>query len=67
MSAVDAPLPGSSDRFPIIKVVSIAIITLVIVSPLFLLVVAVDVTHVDANTCQVGPFFVPTAGTARCV
>ena len=34
MSAVDAPLPGSSDRFPIIKVVSIAIITLVIVSPL---------------------------------
>lgn len=40
MSSVDAPLPGTSDRFPVVKVVSIAIITFVIVSPLFLLVVA---------------------------
>lgn len=40
MSAPDAPLPGTSDRFPAIKIVSIAIITLVVISPLFLLVVA---------------------------
>ena len=40
MSAVEAPLPGQSDKFPIIKLVSLAVITLVIVSPLFLLVVA---------------------------
>jgi len=36
----DTQLPGESDRFPLIKFVSITIITLVIVSPLFLLVVA---------------------------
>jgi multiple sugar transport system permease protein len=40
MSAAEAPLPGESDKLPIIKLVSIAIITFVIVSPLFLLVVA---------------------------
>ncbi len=39
-AAPDAPLPGTSDRFPVVKIVSIAIITLVVVSPLFLLVVA---------------------------
>lgn len=33
-------LPGESDKFPVIKFVSIAVITLVIVSPLFLLIVA---------------------------
>ncbi len=33
-------LPGESDKFPVIKFVSISVITLVIVSPLFLLVVA---------------------------
>jgi multiple sugar transport system permease protein len=40
MSAAEAPLPGQSDRLPVIKLASIAIITLVIISPLFLLVVA---------------------------
>ncbi len=40
MSAADTPLPGSSDRFPLVKMVSISIITFVIVSPLLLLVVA---------------------------
>lgn len=40
MSAVDALPPGQSDKFPVIKFASIAIITFVIVSPLFLLIVA---------------------------
>jgi len=40
MTIADTPLPGTPDRFPIIKVVSISIITLVVISPLFLLVVA---------------------------
>ena len=40
MTAIDTPLPGTSDRFPMIKIVSIAIITFVVVSPLFLLAVA---------------------------
>lgn len=40
MSASEPVLPGSSDKFPVIKFASIAIITLVIVSPLFLLIVA---------------------------
>jgi multiple sugar transport system permease protein len=40
MSAAEPLLPGQSDRFPIIKFASITIITLVIVSPLFLLIVA---------------------------
>jgi multiple sugar transport system permease protein len=40
MSVADALPPGQSDRFPIVKFASITIISLVIVSPLFLLVVA---------------------------
>lgn len=40
MSAPDHVVPGDSDRFPMIKFVSMAIITLVVVSPLFLLAVA---------------------------
>lgn len=36
----DTQLPGTSDRFPLIKFVSMSIITLVIISPLFLLIVA---------------------------
>lgn len=40
MSAPDPTLPGETDRFPLVKFMSMAIITLVIVSPLFLLIVA---------------------------
>jgi multiple sugar transport system permease protein len=36
----DTQLPGTSDRFPLIKFISMSIITLVIISPLFLLIVA---------------------------
>ncbi len=36
----DTHLPGESDRFPLIKFISMSIITLVIISPLFLLIVA---------------------------
>ena len=40
MSVADVLPPGQADRFPIVKFASITIISLVIVSPLFLLVVA---------------------------
>lgn len=40
MTTHDTPLPGHADRFPLVKFISIAIISLVIVSPLFLLAVA---------------------------
>ena len=40
MSAAEPALPGQPDHLPIIKLASISIITLVIVSPLFLLIVA---------------------------
>ena len=36
----DTQLPGTSDRFPLIKFISMSISTLVIISPLFLLIVA---------------------------